>query len=415
MVAVAMIALLRCAAAIGQDMHPATQPATQPAGFEVREWVVFVEDASQDQLNPDGVGTSPMPGFVGNRRHADAGNGNDVPVAPATVGVIRLFGTSDSKVDVRIALPGGSFLAFWPQGEKRDTQILWRDLTLADNLTGHGEPPEAGDWFGDLRKTPSDVLLLGDNPPERFLLYDVTIPYPSPIQVKAAGPFSFEVANKSQAPLHDLMLLKSAGDGHWLEANIGELAVASGRPRRSAAPSTSPASQLSPTTAPTTQPRSSVSATLTPSSTMERKVLSDAWRPELLKAGVSESDCKVIAQFMAHLVFPAGRMVAIYRMDDAELDRLLPMEVVPQPSKITRIAVVIIRNADPGMMKDIDALIAQLGDPDWSKRQAATKALANIGPAARPRLQAALRNKDPEVAWRAERLLAPNPQSTNSN
>lgn len=47
----------------------------------------------------------------------------------------------------------------------------------------------------------------------------------------------------------------------------------------------------------------------------------------------------------------------------------------------------------------------QLGHDDWDTREAASKQLAELGPAARPKLQAALQSKDMEVVWRAERLL----------
>ena len=151
-------------------------PATKPAGFEVREWAIFVEDSFSNQLNPDGTGMSPLPGFVNSRRRAaapaaanpdnpnlgEADGKDDTPVAPVTIGVIRMVGASDSKVDVRLERSSGSFLGHWPQAEMRETQILWRDLTLSDSFAGHGEPPEAGDWFADLRKTQSDALLLAD-------------------------------------------------------------------------------------------------------------------------------------------------------------------------------------------------------------------------------------------------------------
>jgi len=66
---------------------------------------------------------------------------------------------------------------------------------------------------------------------------------------------------------------------------------------------------------------------------------------------------------------------------------------------------VIARNIDPAVGDEIDQLIAQLANPSWEQREAASKQLADLGPAARPKLQAALQHKDVEVVWRAERLL----------
>ena len=76
-------------------------------------------------------------------------------------------------------------------------------------------------------------------------------------------------------------------------------------------------------------------------------------------------------------------------MDDADLDRLLPIEIAPRPAKITRVALVIARNVDPALPDLIDQLISQLVDPDWKKREAASDLLASYGPAAEARLKVA--------------------------
>jgi hypothetical protein len=99
------------------------------------------------------------------------------------------------------------------------------------------------------------------------------------------------------------------------------------------------------------------------------------------------------------------RLTAVYRLDPAELDRMLPLEVTPTPRKTVRVGLVIARNIDPSVGDEIDQLIAQLAHPDWEQREVAHKQLADLGAAARPKLQAALQQKDMEVVWRAERLL----------
>ena len=122
--------------------------------------------------------------------------------------------------------------------------------------------------------------------------------------------------------------------------------------------------------------------------------------------GVDPADAAVITRLIARYAFDPHRLTAVYRMDDAELDQLLPLEVVPQPAKITRFALVIVINADPTAGTVVDDLIKQLGDDDWDKREAAYQALAAMGPAAQAKLTGAKGSKDLEVAWRAERLLA---------
>ncbi len=63
-----------------------------------------------------------------------------------------------------------------------------------------------------------------------------------------------------------------------------------------------------------------------------------------------------------------------------------------------------------GVAGDPDAararlLVAQLGDDDWHKRDAASKELATMGEAALPLVEAALKSKDVEVATRASALV----------
>jgi hypothetical protein len=53
----------------------------------------------------------------------------------------------------------------------------------------------------------------------------------------------------------------------------------------------------------------------------------------------------------------------------------------------------------------IDALIKQLGSDDFEEREKASRALVDIGPAARAQLQPATRDKDLEVSRRARRAL----------
>ncbi len=101
-----------------------------------------------------------------------------------------------------------------------------------------------------------------------------------------------------------------------------------------------------------------------------------------------------------------NQITAVYRLDESELDRILPLQITPRPNRVRRIALVVARNIDPNGPRILDRLIAQLGDRDWRKREAASRTLARYGPVAAPPLRQALQNGDPEVVLRAERLLA---------
>jgi len=59
----------------------------------------------------------------------------------------------------------------------------------------------------------------------------------------------------------------------------------------------------------------------------------------------------------------------------------------------------------PVVQKQIDALVVQLGDPKFKKREGASKALRLIGYNALATLEKATKNKDLEIARRAEAII----------
>ena len=60
-------------------------------------------------------------------------------------------------------------------------------------------------------------------------------------------------------------------------------------------------------------------------------------------------------------------------LDQKQMDDLIPEEVVPTPAKTVRVGLVIARNIDPQINDDIAALVKQLGDDEWSTREAARR------------------------------------------
>jgi hypothetical protein len=92
-------------------------------------------------------------------------------------------------------------------------------------------------------------------------------------------------------------------------------------------------------------------------------------------------------------------------LNQERMDELLPEEVVPVPAKSVRVGIVIVRNIDPEINKEIAVLIKQLGDEEWSKREEAQKKLVTFGRAAKSALDKAAKDKDMEIVWRAEAVL----------
>ena len=403
---------------------PTSAPATQSAAgdFEVHEWAVFVVDAAQNKMNPDGVVLSTLPSSLSTRRQSGPEESQNDPFP---VGIIRLVGKSATSVDVALTKSDGEFLASWPRAENRTRQLLWRDLKLTDEAEARGiERVADGHWFNTLRTGGSAFLSVADGPGERFLLYDVEMPYTSALSVKTGKDFSVEYGNVSKAMLHRVVIYQPTG-AQWRQAMVGDLPPAQSTPSTKPA-ETQPATTQAATTQPATtqvaatgpantraassKPASNASAlakvTLTLSPSTRPADLAAAWREPLQKAGVADADCDVILAILAKNVFDSRRLAAVYLMDESEFDRILPLEVLPEPKKTVRVGIVIVRNADPEGGTDLDDLIAQLGDPVWAKRDDAYKALQKLGPAADAKLKAATKNKDLEIVWRAERLLA---------
>jgi hypothetical protein len=420
---------LTASLATGAPPTTTTAPVTQPTApnLEVHEWAVFIVDGSTGQLNPDGVVTATLPAFVTDHRYGSASappavtpvnnrrmffvngmmvNGNQAaahaavqePVdmdLPSPVGVIRLVGSADTKVDVTINTKAGNFIGSWPKAEERTNQLLWRDLTVSDQPATPLLVTGPNNWFTALRDIKSAYVSMEHVGCDRFLTYDVQSPYPSPLKIKA-GKESRELSNTGNTPLHDLMLYQGDKEG-WRMLEVGDLAPTSAASPKHA--STQAATQAT-TTPVNPQLKLSRTASTQPSD------LAAAWKPRIQKAGVDAGDAAVIQHLIEQYAFDGHRLTAVYRMDDAEFDRLLPIEVVPQPAKITRFGLVIVINADPSEGTIIDDLVTALGDNEWSKRDAAYHALAAMGPAAAEKLKTASKSSDLEVAWRAERLLA---------
>ena len=87
-----------------------------------------------------------------------------------------------------------------------------------------------------------------------------------------------------------------------------------------------------------------------------------------MKDMTSKEAMAFVLKILAKQALDEKRLTAIYRMDPAELDRILPLEVVPQPKKVSRIALVVVTGIDPAIGDELDQLIKKLGDPAWKNR-----------------------------------------------
>jgi hypothetical protein len=426
-------------AAAGTPAHPIPGPTVN---LSVTEWVIFVADAANPQLNARNLFHDSLPSFAEDLRKADSAD-KDHPSEPGPIGLIRFSADGptdkDATVDVQLSFKQGRALGHWPRAKVRSAGLLWQDVRLAPDK---GEPqrlPEKS-WLADLRA--GGLPLLSGSTRESFLLYDVELPYPLTMQVKAIGGGKYSVAQGMDAPLRDLTFYKRGAEKHWRTAGLPSLAKADGFPKQAAAPAaktesatkTSPVATgtvvvaapggavityskvanqqapnivSAPATTPSvvTKPIKGTEIALGPAAETDETVLAP-WRAKLADAGVLPADQQVILKILARQALDPNRLTAVYRMDPAELDRIMPLEVVPQPKKVSRIALVVVRGIDPAIGDELDQLIKKLGDPSWKTREAATTEIKTLGVRAKSRLDEAAKSKDAEIAYRAEQLLA---------
>jgi hypothetical protein len=377
------------------------QPAPADNGLTVTEWVILVCDPNVPQASAGALFQSTLPDFVAGRRTPALPQQVDVP---SPIGLIRLGGGAvDERVDILLENKGGKFLAQWPKGQQRSSGVLWQNLEpKIDGVTL--EPVTAGNWFNRLRQ-PAGPFWTRDGKGERFILYDLELNYALPLRLKAAPEGAFELVNSGAAPLRDVTIYQMKPDG-WHSGTLAELIPVKKGPATKPASTTRPALTIATTaatTAPTTRP--AIVLALDAAARKDELTALAPWTERLTATGLPATDFDVILSILRKFALDPHRVTVVYRLDPAELDRLLPMEVTPQPKKIVRVGLVIALNVDPALGDEVDRLITLLGDDDWSKREAAHKQLVKLGLAAKPKLEGALKNKDLEVVYRAEKLI----------
>ena len=209
---------------------------------------------------------------------------------------------------------------------------------------------------------------------------------------------NYRLTNSDKLPVRDLTFYRRQEEG-WFTAAVGELS-----PTKTAKPASGPASRPA-TTQASTQP-TGFSVTLAATGLTEASQVLAPWKQTLTAAGLPSTDFDLILKILEKHALTPKRLSAIYRLDADQLDQLLPLEIVPSARKVVRVGLVIVRNIDPAIASEIETLALQLGDAKWDVRESAQKQLTELGLAAKPKLEALLKNaKDPEITYRIERLL----------
>jgi hypothetical protein len=169
-----------------------------------------------------------------------------------------------------------------------------------------------------------------------------------------------------------------------------------------------PAKTATPATTPPPMP-AGVEVTLSaplPAGSPEATAITTASLSErLARTGLAPNEVELFVANYAALLFEGEAVVVACRLDPGTIDDKIPLSIFPEPTKVLRVPMVMMRNADPQLGGEVEKLIVQLGDPKFGVREAAQKRLLELGPLAFPALNKVLNHADLEVAVRAERIL----------
>ena len=425
--------------------------ADDPPPLELHEWSVWIGEPQGRAINSLTDFASAMPGVVETERSRR--RESEKP-APSPLGVMTLYGEPPEVVDIDLRIATGRPVAQWPRSEGKSNRLRWLDLKLAKELTNRealAYIPE-GHWFHQARELGGLYLQLKKGGRiERFLAYDLEFQSALTVRVDG-GPEQYRVANLGKHALHDVLLIVPGSEGRrlgWIDkidpapgAPAGNPTAPGGNPlagqpaapRRvvearvvagggvivAAAPVGVPAGQ--PAAAPGGNPPAGqpgapgqpaqetladvpLSGPLAADSDEFKEKTSGELRKRLAAAGLKEAEVNLLHSLYAKHFFECDGMQLVFRVPQEGIDEMTPLTVEPDNTKTKRVAMVIARNVDPRLRDDVSKLVAELGDTSYAKREQAEKRLKDLGRLAIPNLKEALKNKDPEVVMRAERLL----------
>jgi hypothetical protein len=125
----------------------------------------------------------------------------------------------------------------------------------------------------------------------------------------------------------------------------------------------------------------------------------------LRQQGLSDGEVELLLSIAAPALFESDALTMLVRLPPKAIEERAPLETYPPAAKLVRVALMLVRNIDPGLKNEVAGLVERLGAAAYVEREAAETRLLELGRLAVPALKAVLSSADPEVAFRAERIL----------
>jgi hypothetical protein len=432
------------------DDPPADKPEAKGA-FELHQWGVWLADPALAALNSREHFTTSLPLSVETTRPRRVKGAQTT----APINVVTFRGQPATSLEIDLRLQSGGLLAHWPAAQTKNSRLRWLDYQLVATAPEEASlaTAPAEHWFTSARADKGALVLSKGSRAESFLSYDFETNFPVPL-VLEGGPDSYDVRSTASYPLHDVVVVAPAAGGErrigWLDtlpaAHDKKPLVASMAPGDPSAAGNAVAGvqiqgvavanqvfiaggagQVVFSTTSVAQP--AVPATPAPSAApgpavpvaMSKPLAADGdeflaqskgkLTERLLQAGLAQSEVDLIVSLYGPAIFASDSLLVAWRLPSGVVDELNPITVEPEPAKSVRVVLVIGRNLDPQISVDLEKFVVQLGSTSYSEREAAEQRLSEFGSLAFPVLRKALANSDPEIAFRAERLLLDQQQS----
>jgi hypothetical protein len=144
---------------------------------------------------------------------------------------------------------------------------------------------------------------------------------------------------------------------------------------------------------------------VSPKDSSYRELTRDAYARRLAGQGMRKEAVQMFLDQYAKSLFEPDSLIVIAHLSRDAIDEIVLLDVFPAPKKFVRTAVVVAHGVDPRLQDRARTLVKQLGDVAPKARETAETQLFEMGPVAVPALEDALREKDIEVVFRAERIL----------
>ncbi len=374
---------LRPVAAVANGAPPSKEdakenrPAKKEDGLALHEWGVFMATQDPDTANAflraEWEGAPAF--FYGNlpSRH--------VPqfLVPVAKPVMFFHAPEPTELKLRVDFPKGTPAIWWPatmtphttnvqfqpglvRVDPQPNSLAWH-LHLKKpfpKFKGQTPPFHAVDdksWVKTLREVKADDVfawvasegyLLQH---EQFVYYDGLLPRGKWAEVVATKE-KVAVRNLGERPLFDVTAVELAADGAVRVGRLKKLEVgaeAQALEFQAVAKADWPAAGAK------------------------------ALTKELTEAGLNEDEALSLVKVWQKDFFETPGLNVFYRLSQAEYDRLLPLKAEPEPKETVRVGLILHPHCGADLAQRLAALVADLGSPEFAKREEAQQRLESLG------------------------------------